>query len=59
MGGTGLDSIMPFVGDPIWFSDANGNPAVPPLLPAPAARAIFKKQNFWRAEWTRWRIRGR
>src|ERR1700722_9910041 len=24
----------------------------------PAARAIFKKQNFWRAEWTRWRIRG-
>jgi phospholipase C len=30
MGGTGLDSIMLFFGDPIWFSDANGNPAVPP-----------------------------
>ena len=30
MGGTGLDSIMLFFGDPIWFSDGNGNPAVPP-----------------------------
>jgi phospholipase C len=30
MGGTGLDSIMLFFGDAIWFSDANGNPATPP-----------------------------
>ena len=30
MGGTGLDSIMLFFGDPIWFSDADGNPATPP-----------------------------
>jgi phospholipase C len=30
MGGTGLDSIMLFFGDPIWFSDGNGNPATPP-----------------------------
>ncbi len=30
MGGTGLDSIMLFFGDAIWFSDGNGNPAVPP-----------------------------
>jgi phospholipase C len=29
-GGTGLDSIMLEFGDAIWFSDANGNPAVPP-----------------------------
>src|SRR6266404_4365406 len=30
MGGTGLDSIMLGFGDAIWFSDASGNPAVPP-----------------------------
>jgi phospholipase C len=30
MGGTGLDSIMLFFGDAIWFSDENGNPLVPP-----------------------------
>ncbi len=30
MGGTGLDSIMLGFGDAIWFSDAEGNPAVPP-----------------------------
>jgi len=30
MGGTGLDSIILGFGDAIWFSDANGNPAVPP-----------------------------
>ena len=30
MGGTGLDSIMLGFGDAIWFSDADGNPAVPP-----------------------------
>jgi phospholipase C len=30
MGGTGLDSIMLFFGDPLWFSDGTGNPAVPP-----------------------------
>ncbi len=30
MGGTGLDSILLFFGDPIWFSDGNGNPATPP-----------------------------
>jgi len=30
MGGTGLDSIMLGFGDAIWFSDGNGNPAVPP-----------------------------
>jgi phospholipase C len=29
-GGTGLDSIMLFFGDAIWFSDANGNAATPP-----------------------------
>ena len=30
MGGTGLDSIILFFGDAIWFSDAHGRPAVPP-----------------------------
>src|SRR5258708_26533376 len=30
MGGKGLDRIMLFFGDAIWFSDGNGNPAVPP-----------------------------
>jgi phospholipase C len=30
MGGTGLDSIILGFGDAIWFSDANGKPAVPP-----------------------------
>jgi phospholipase C len=30
MGGTGLDSIVLFFGDAIWFSDENGNPATPP-----------------------------
>jgi phospholipase C len=30
MGGTGLDSILLGFGDAIWFSDADGNPAVPP-----------------------------
>ena len=30
MGGTGLDSIMLFFGDAIWFSDGDGNPATPP-----------------------------
>jgi phospholipase C len=30
MGGTGLDSIILFFGDAIWFSDKNGNAQVPP-----------------------------
>jgi phospholipase C len=30
MGGTGLDSIMLFFGDPIWFSNPDGTPGVPP-----------------------------
>jgi len=30
MGGTGLDEIMLFFGDALWFSDGNGNPLVPP-----------------------------
>jgi len=30
MGGTGLDEILLFFGDAIWFSDGNGNAAVPP-----------------------------
>jgi phospholipase C len=30
MGGTGLDSIILGFGDAVWFSDADGNPAVPP-----------------------------
>ena len=30
MGGTGLDEIMLFFADPIWFSDGKGNPATPP-----------------------------
>lgn len=30
MGGTGLNSIILGFGDAIWFSDADGNPAVPP-----------------------------
>lgn len=30
MGGTGFDEIMLFFGDALWFSDGNGNPAVPP-----------------------------
>ncbi len=29
-GGTGANHIMMGTGDAIWFSDANGNPAVPP-----------------------------
>jgi phospholipase C len=30
MGGTGFDEILLFFGDAIWFSDGNGNPAIPP-----------------------------
>ena len=30
MGGTGLDSIMLFFGDAIWFSNPDGTPGVPP-----------------------------
>jgi phospholipase C len=30
MGGTGLDSVILFFGDAIWFSDGNGKPAIPP-----------------------------
>ena len=30
MGGTGLDSIILFFGDALWFSDENGNVATPP-----------------------------
>lgn len=30
MGGTGLDSIILFFGDAIWFSDENGHPGTPP-----------------------------
>jgi phospholipase C len=30
MGGTGLDEIMLYFGDAIWFSDGNGNPLPPP-----------------------------
>jgi len=30
MGGTGLDEIILFFGDAIWFSDGNGHAAVPP-----------------------------
>ncbi|MBV9385329.1 MAG: hypothetical protein JOZ78_02760, partial [Chroococcidiopsidaceae cyanobacterium CP_BM_ER_R8_30] len=30
MGGTGANSIMIGVGDALWYSDGNGNPAVPP-----------------------------
>lgn len=30
MGGTGANHIMMGTGDAIWFSDANGNPAMPP-----------------------------
>ena len=30
MGGTGLDSIMLFFGDPIWFSNPDGTPGTPP-----------------------------
>jgi len=30
MGGTGVDEILLFFGDAIWFSDGKGNPAVPP-----------------------------
>ncbi len=29
-GGTGANHIMLGIGDAIWFSDRNGNPAVPP-----------------------------
>jgi phospholipase C len=31
MGGTGLDSIIAGFGDAIWYADANGNPATPPM----------------------------
>ena len=30
MGGTGANHVMLGTGDAIWFSDGNGNPAVPP-----------------------------
>ncbi len=30
MGGTGLDEIMLFFGDPLYFSDSNGNALTPP-----------------------------
>ena len=30
MGGTGANHIMMGTGDAIWFSDGNGNPAIPP-----------------------------
>jgi phospholipase C len=30
MGGTGANHIMLGFGDAIWFSDGNGNPAIPP-----------------------------
>ena len=30
MGGTGANHVMLGTGDGIWFSDASGNPAVPP-----------------------------
>lgn len=30
MGGTGLDEIILFFGDAIYFEDQNGNPAIPP-----------------------------
>jgi len=30
MGGTGLDEIMLFFGDPIWFSNPDGTPGTPP-----------------------------
>ena len=30
MGGTGLDEIMLFFGDPIWFQNPDGTPGVPP-----------------------------
>jgi phospholipase C len=30
MGGTGLDSIILFFGDAIWFSNSDGTPGVPP-----------------------------
>jgi len=30
MGGTGANHVMLGTGDAIWFSDSNGNPAVPP-----------------------------
>ena len=30
MGGTGLDHVLAFFGDNIWYSDGQGNPATPP-----------------------------
>ena len=30
MGGPGLDEIMLFFADPIWFSNPDGTPGVPP-----------------------------
>jgi len=42
MGGTGANHVMIGMGDAIWFSDGNGNPAVPPsnvLVAAGSANA--------------------
>jgi phospholipase C len=42
MGGTGANHVMLGTGDAIWFSDGNGNPAVPPnkeLVAAGSANA--------------------
>ncbi len=40
-GGTGANHIMFGHGDALWFSDANGNPAVPPNDNAPAFTAPY------------------
>jgi phospholipase C len=50
MGGTGLNSIMLGFGDAIWFSAADGNPAVPPhqvqvLAGTPNAGVVDEVEN--------------
>jgi phospholipase C len=40
MGGTGANHVMLGTGDAIWFSDGNGNPAVPPSKQPVAAGTL-------------------
>ena len=52
MGGTGANSIMIGVGDALWYSDGNGNPAVPPqnqienLNPQPRTNNFYTQDGY-------------
>jgi phospholipase C len=45
MGGTGLDSIILFFGDALFFSDENGNPLMPPHNTAIWAGTVDEIEN--------------